>query len=267
MKIKYFSLSLIICLLLSPWSFASVRNVQDNYQVVYNVIDENGDHVGSETITLKIKRVSDGFWFDFNDSTFKSSAWTSKSTNLTEDATEGFYHYTYDPPASETGAEQYQFLLDNASVTYGDHQSFTVSYQAVNTTNLDASISSLNDITAADVWANGTRTLTAFSFDAGLTAAAIDDIWNEPQSGHTTAGTFGKYLDSEVSAAGGGGLTAGAIADAVWDEAQADHVTTGTMGKSLSNASSAGDPWDTDVSTGYVGKAGQYLRKIYRARR
>ena len=35
------------------------------------------------------------------------------------------------------------------------------------------------------------------------TSPAIDAVWNEAQSGHTTAGTFGKYLDSEVSAAGG----------------------------------------------------------------
>lgn len=32
----------------------------------------------------------------------------------------------------------------------------------------------------------------------------VDDIWNELQSGHTTAGTFGKYLDTEVSGVGGG---------------------------------------------------------------
>lgn len=29
-------------------------------------------------------------------------------------------------------------------------------------------------------------------------------VWNTPQTGHTTAGTFGKYLDSEVSGIGGG---------------------------------------------------------------
>lgn len=48
-----------------------------------------------------------------------------------------------------------------------------------------------------------------------LTAAAIADaVWDELQSGHVTAGTFGKYLDTEVSGVGGG--TAAAIAAAVW---------------------------------------------------
>lgn len=42
------------------------------------------------------------------------------------------------------------------------------------------------------------------------TAATIADaVWDETQSGHTTAGTFGKYLDAAVSSvSGGGGLTA-----------------------------------------------------------
>lgn len=40
------------------------------------------------------------------------------------------------------------------------------------------------------------------------TAAAIaDQVWDEVQSGHTTAGTFGKYLDAQVSTVGGSSLT------------------------------------------------------------
>jgi hypothetical protein len=48
------------------------------------------------------------------------------------------------------------------------------------------------------------------------TAAAIADaVWDEAQAGHTTSGTFGKYLDTEVSAVASGGITAEEIADAV----------------------------------------------------
>lgn len=44
------------------------------------------------------------------------------------------------------------------------------------------------------------------------TAAAIADaVWDEAQSGHTTAGTFGKYLDTEVSGVSGGGSSNPAI--------------------------------------------------------
>jgi hypothetical protein len=64
--------------LLYPNASAMVRNIQDNYQLVYNVLDESGDHVTGQTVTLKIKRISDGYWLDFNDDTFKVAGWTSK---------------------------------------------------------------------------------------------------------------------------------------------------------------------------------------------
>jgi hypothetical protein len=39
---------------------------------------------------------------------------------------------------------------------------------------------------------------------AALAASAIDAIWDEPQAGHATAGTFGFYLDATISGIGGG---------------------------------------------------------------
>lgn len=54
---------------------------------------------------------------------------------------------------------------------------------------------------AADIAAN----LTAIGNLNDPTAAAIADaVWDEAQTGHTTAGTFGKYLDTEVSGVSGG---------------------------------------------------------------
>jgi len=68
-----------------------------------------------------------------------------------------------------------------------------------------------------------------------------DSVWDEPQSGHTTVGTFGYYLDSEVSAAGGGSLTVQEIVDGVWDEPQSSHTDAGTFGLYLdSEVSNAG---------------------------
>ena len=32
-----------------------------------------------------------------------------------------------------------------------------------------------------------------------LSATGVDDVWDEAQSGHTTAGTFGRYLDAQVA--------------------------------------------------------------------
>ena len=60
-------------------------------------------------------------------------------------------------------------------------------------------------------------------------ASVADAVWDETQAGHVTAGTFGLYLDAQVSSASTP-PTALAIADAVWDEAQSAHVTAGTFG-------------------------------------
>ena len=75
----------------------------------------------------------------------------------------------------------------------------------------------------------------------------VEGIFSEPQAGYTTAGTFGYYLDSQVSAAGGAVDTA-AIADAVWDESRSGHTTLGTFGYYL----------DAQVSTAGAGGSGLY---------
>lgn len=76
------------------------------------------------------------------------------------------------------------------------------------------------------------------------TAAAIADaVWDEAQSGHTTAGTFGEIATEIASILEDTGTTlpgqitglndptAAAIADAVWDEAQSAHVAAGSFGE------------------------------------
>lgn len=81
-------------------------------------------------------------------------------------------------------------------------------------------------------------------------AEVADGVWDEAQSGHTTVGTFGYYLDSQVSAVGGGTPpTAAQIADAVWDEVRSpDHVTEGTFGYYV----------DAQVSSAGAGGSGLY---------
>lgn len=123
---------LIVCLSFNcAPSFANVRNVQDNFKFVYTIVDSLGAHVSGQTVALRIQRASDGYFYDFADSTFKNSGWTNKTVNLSEDATNGLYYYTFDPPASETAAQQYVFIVDNTNGTYGDHQSQVVNYQSM----------------------------------------------------------------------------------------------------------------------------------------
>lgn len=50
--------------------------------------------------------------------------------------------------------------------------------------------------------------------------------------------------------------------DAIWDEMLSGHTISGSAGAHLSAAGVAGDPWTSDISTGYVGQAGEVLRQI-----
>jgi hypothetical protein len=54
-----------------------------------------------------------------------------------------------------------------------------------------------------------------------------------------------------------------AIADGIWDEATSGHTTAGTTGKALIDSGAAGNPWATDLSTGYSGtEAGNILNEV-----
>jgi hypothetical protein len=89
-------------------------------------------------------------------------------------------------------------------------------------------ITGFNDIAAADVWAVGTRTLTAGAYS---------------------------------------GLTAGDN-DLIWDATMADHDGTGTTGLSLYNAGLAGDPWGVSLPGSYTGsEAGSYLPTLIKQSR
>jgi hypothetical protein len=156
-----------------------------------------------------------------------------------------------------------------ATATYGSAGSYGLLIE----TNLDAAISSRSTYAGADT--SGTTTLLSrltatragyldnISSAAPSAAAIADAVWDEVQSGHTSAGTFGLYLDAAVSTVGGGSLTTAAIADAVWDEVLSGHLTGGSTGASLNAAGSAGDPWTTTLPGSYTGsQAGKIIADI-----
>jgi antitoxin component HigA of HigAB toxin-antitoxin module len=101
-----------------------------------------------------------------------------------------------------------------------------------------------NSTKLANLDATVSSRLATSGYTAPLTATSTANaVWNEVQSGHTTAGTFGKFLDAAVSGVSTGGVSAGAIAAAVWDEVISGHTTAGTTGKRL------GDNLDVAVSS------------------
>jgi hypothetical protein len=55
----------------------------------------------------------------------------------------------------------------------------------------------------------------------------------------------------------------GAVTDSVWDELTSGHTTAGTTGKALIDSGAAGNPWSTDLATGYSGtQAGNILNEV-----
>ncbi len=87
-----------------------------------------------------------------------------------------------------------------------------------------------------------------------LSATGVDDVWDEPLAGHTTAGTAGKQLQ-DIST--GTAPTVAAIADGVWDELLSGHVISGSAGEALgaatapSAAAVADAVWD-ELRAGHV---------------
>lgn len=103
----------------------------------------------------------------------------------------------------------------------------------------------------------------------GLSAAAVQAIWDALTSALTTVGSIGKRLVDNIDAAISTRLaTAGyttpptvlAIADQVWDETLAGHLAAGSTGDALNAAGAAGDPWSTALPGAYgAGTAGKIV--------
>ena len=179
--------------------------------------------------------------------------------------------------------------LTNAP-TAGD---LTTTMKTSVTTAATASTPTVASVTAAvTVGTNNDKT------GYGLSAGAIQAIWDALTSALTTVGSVGKriadYVDAAISSrnatappsaaiisaavvdqtlsghttAGtvGAGIsaasapTAATVAAAVWDTSMAAHLTSGTTGASLNGAGSAGDPWTTPLPGAYgAGTAGHIV--------
>lgn len=268
------SIILSLILFLNPIdAFALIRNVQDNHRFVFTYEDASGDPITGETITLRIMRASDGYYFDFNDSTFKNSGWTNKTTNLSEDSTSGqeHYYYAFDPPASETGADQYIFIIDDADADNGLHLSETVSYQDLGTSDFDYSsnnvtvgdfasgvidddaLGSISELPVATDYTsaragyldklNVSGTLahsdSASTYKAtGFSTHSASDIWSVATRSLTILDEDSTTIDLDGSDVGGlttwsktGYSLSASGIDAIWDETITGHSTADSFGK------------------------------------
>jgi len=75
-----------------------------------------------------------------------------------------------------------------------------------------------------------------------------DSVWDEPQSGHTTGGTFGYYVDARISQIALGGSSP-------WDSLLSDYATPGTFGARFQEAARY---TNTDANIIYVTRGDSY---------
>lgn len=144
-------------------------------------------------------------------------------------------------PTANSVNERILTMDNNLPADPADASDISTSFSGVTTT-LSSMISTLatisgyidTEVAAIKAKTDNLPASPAATGDIPSASTIASAVWNESQSGHTTAGTFGKYLDSAVSGVSTGGVSAADIADAVWDEVRSPgHTTSGTFGKYL----------------------------------
>lgn len=74
-----------------------LRSTVTSIPIEVSLSERGTGGITGESPVYRLRRVSDGYYLDFDDNTFKNSAWTTKQKPLTENgAHSGFYSDTLD---------------------------------------------------------------------------------------------------------------------------------------------------------------------------
>ena len=80
MKNGIFGLICVLSLmLLFSNAFPETKAIGSPYQVIYTILDLNGNPVIGQLPTVKIQKTSNKYWYDFSDGIFVSSNWVIQS--------------------------------------------------------------------------------------------------------------------------------------------------------------------------------------------
>jgi len=129
-------LFVVLGLILSTYCYADY-NIGQKHKIVYVASNSSGDAVSGLTAYATIQRNSDSYYYDWNDSTFKASSWTTLNTTMAYDSTGGFYYAQLSVPFS-TSAVSSDYIcivsVDNTAGTagYGNHAAETVNFDETN---------------------------------------------------------------------------------------------------------------------------------------
>jgi len=151
---------------------------------------------------------------------------------------------------------------DNLPSDPADASDIATAFGTVNTTL--ATIAGYVDTEVAAIKAK-TDLITTFpaNFGAMVINGANGHVAVVVHSVQAGAYTSAAFAANWLTASGLASDAVAEIADGVWDEATSGHTTAGTTGKALIDSGAAGNPWSTDLATGYSGtQAGNVLNEV-----
>lgn len=200
---------------------------------VYAVDGNSAPLTGLTDLYVRIERNSDGYFYDWNDTTFKAAGWTTLNKLLTEiDATNlaGLYEvvggFDLDVITNPTADERYTvYPLQTPGTTarLPSPVSFDEGFWVDQIDDIVADTAAMEPLVVANV-------------DATISSrATVDGVWDELLAGHTIADSAGKTL-SDLGAAAGSPSN---LASSVWDALRSAHTDPNSFGESI-NLDSAG---------------------------
>ena len=155
----------------TAWGGCPTNELIQNTQTPIIFSFEKRDGTGEDTTNTGNKRVSFAYYNGAAWRWYNGTDWSATSENLRT--------------MTQLTGGQYYFLLPAAA--------------------LDATVADKFIVTRFDDLDDVNVTVSCISYVQPEKRLTINKMWDEPKSNHTTAGTFGYYLDAQVSAAGGGG--------------------------------------------------------------
>lgn len=109
--------------------FAAGYNQNDQTsKVLYAITDSSGNPVTGQTVRLAVQRVSDGYFRDFSDGTFKASGWTTRLATMSYDTTGEYYGYDLQVSAGNLVSGDYVCIVSNDDTVYGDQQAEVIKF-------------------------------------------------------------------------------------------------------------------------------------------